>query len=175
MLLRQAWDAGQTTYGGWCSIPSSFSLELMGRTGFDWLCIDLQHGAVDAGDVIAMQQAAEILAVPGIDAVFVGPADLALSAGRPPTLSLDDPDQAGRIDRILDGCRAHGVVAGAFAGADAHRWRDLGFRMLAITTDARELSAGAARPPAPPPAPSPTPPTPQPPSPPPRPLSTPSR
>ncbi len=31
-------------FGAWCSIGSSYVVEVLGSCGFDWICIDLQHG-----------------------------------------------------------------------------------------------------------------------------------
>ena len=31
-------------FGAWCSIASSYVVEVLGSCGFDWICIDLQHG-----------------------------------------------------------------------------------------------------------------------------------
>ena len=45
--LRERWSAGETAFGGWCTTGSSFSAELIGTTGFDYVCVDLQHGLSD--------------------------------------------------------------------------------------------------------------------------------
>ena len=46
MRLRTLLAEKHATVGGWCGIPSMFSAELMGRSGFDWVCVDTQHGLV---------------------------------------------------------------------------------------------------------------------------------
>ncbi len=51
------WRAGRATIGGWLSIGSPFSAEVMAHAGFDWLCLDLQHGPIDQGQATAMLQA----------------------------------------------------------------------------------------------------------------------
>ena len=51
------WKAGEVTYGGWLSIPSSFTAEIMAHQGFDWLCIDMQHGLIDYQVAVTMLQA----------------------------------------------------------------------------------------------------------------------
>jgi len=33
VTLRELWDRGEPTVGGWCVIPSPFAAELMGRAG----------------------------------------------------------------------------------------------------------------------------------------------
>jgi 4-hydroxy-2-oxoheptanedioate aldolase len=50
--------------GAWCSVPSSYSTELMAAGGFDWMCIDWQHGMLDYSQVIPMLQAATITRLP---------------------------------------------------------------------------------------------------------------
>jgi 4-hydroxy-2-oxoheptanedioate aldolase len=42
---------------GWCSIPSSFSAEVMAHQGFDSITIDMQHGLVDYQVAVTMLQA----------------------------------------------------------------------------------------------------------------------
>jgi len=65
---RQVWhaipvdiDRTQLSLGGWCTLPSSLSFELMARAGFDWLCIDLQHGLIDVPTMVSMLQASAIV------------------------------------------------------------------------------------------------------------------
>jgi 4-hydroxy-2-oxoheptanedioate aldolase len=238
--LRELWDGTEATIGGWCSIPSPFSAELMGRCGFDWVCIDTQHGvigydqmmpmlealsitatpafvrvpwnqpdhimkALDAGaqgvivpmvstveDAEAAVAAAKyppmgmrswgpiraafdvpdyspetanrrtivavmietpggvenldaILAVPGVDAVYVGPSDLALGHGMVPTLAPTEPEHVKLIETIVDRCREHGVVAGIHCDSveTVRRWHGRGYGMFTVGSDAA-LMRGAA-------------------------------
>lgn len=55
--LRQIWAAGQPVLHGWLSIPCAFTAEIMAAQGYDAISIDIQHGAVDYKDVLAMFQA----------------------------------------------------------------------------------------------------------------------
>jgi 4-hydroxy-2-oxoheptanedioate aldolase len=55
--VRQLWRENKTAIGGWLSIPSSFSAEVMAHQGFDWLCVDMQHGIIDYPDAVPMLQA----------------------------------------------------------------------------------------------------------------------
>lgn len=57
--LRRLWQVGEVALGCWCTIPSSFSVEVMAATGFDYVCIDLQHGPIHGGALLPMLQAAE--------------------------------------------------------------------------------------------------------------------
>jgi 4-hydroxy-2-oxoheptanedioate aldolase len=45
------WRAGEQTIGGWLSLANTHSAEMMANAGFDWLCIDMQHGLLDYGDL----------------------------------------------------------------------------------------------------------------------------
>jgi 4-hydroxy-2-oxoheptanedioate aldolase len=55
--VKEKWARGEVTYGAWLSIPSSFSAEVMAHQGFDWLCIDMQHGVIDYQVALTMLQA----------------------------------------------------------------------------------------------------------------------
>jgi 4-hydroxy-2-oxoheptanedioate aldolase len=55
--LKEIWARGGVVVNGWCSIPSSFSAEVMAHQGFDSICIDMQHGAVDYQVALTMLQA----------------------------------------------------------------------------------------------------------------------
>lgn len=87
----------------------------------------------------------DILGVPGIDGVFIGPADLsiALSGGR-----SVDPASAGldkALDHVLARVKAAGKVAAIYAasGARAGELARKGFNMVAIGNDLTMLRAGA--------------------------------
>jgi 4-hydroxy-2-oxoheptanedioate aldolase len=43
--------------GAWLHLPGSAPAELMGSVGFDFVCIDLQHGVIDDNAVLPMLQA----------------------------------------------------------------------------------------------------------------------
>lgn len=55
--LREIWNRGESVINGWCSIPSSFSTEIMAHQGFDSITIDMQHGLVDYQVAVSMLQA----------------------------------------------------------------------------------------------------------------------
>jgi 4-hydroxy-2-oxoheptanedioate aldolase len=238
--LREVWDRGGASIGGWCVIPSPFSAELMGLAGFDWVCLDMQHGligydamvpmlqalsrtgtpafvrvpwnqpdhimkALDAGaqgvvvpmvnsvadaraatgacrypphgyrswgpiraalevngfnpesanrDVVcavmvetaaALADLDSILAVPGIDAVYVGPNDMAVTHGLPPNANPTDPEHRRLISLVREACDRRGIVAGIHCGTweTAAGWRDEGFRMLNVASDAVFLRSNA--------------------------------
>jgi 4-hydroxy-2-oxoheptanedioate aldolase len=64
MTLRELFQGGELTVGGWCGIPSAFSAELMGRSGFDWVCIDTQHGLIGYDQTTTMLQAISLTGTP---------------------------------------------------------------------------------------------------------------
>jgi 4-hydroxy-2-oxoheptanedioate aldolase len=55
--LKQKIREGRRVLNAWCSIPSSYSAELMAHQGWDGVTIDLQHGAVDYQVAFTMLQA----------------------------------------------------------------------------------------------------------------------
>jgi len=232
VTLREVWDRGDTNVGGWCVIPAPFAAELMGRCGFDWVCLDTQHGMIGYDQMVPMLEALsatgtpsivrvswndppeimkaldagaegviiplvntaadarravgacryppdgyrswgptraslqargftprganravvcivmietaeaisnldEILEVPGLDAVYVGPNDLAVTHGLEPSADPVNPTHRDLIFKILAGCERAGVVAGIHCGTaeTAETWRDAGFRMLNVGSD----------------------------------------
>ena len=54
--LRDALSNSTPAIGCWLSIPSSTTAEVAGRVGFDYCCIDMQHGLIDYSDVVPMLQ-----------------------------------------------------------------------------------------------------------------------
>ncbi|MCH8994023.1 MAG: 2,4-dihydroxyhept-2-ene-1,7-dioic acid aldolase [Chloroflexi bacterium] len=239
--VKRMWRDGEVTFGGWLSIPSGFSAEVMAHQGFDWLCIDMQHGVIDYQSAVGMLQAIsttetipfvrvpwnepgiigkmldagaygvivpmvnspaeaeaaiaacryapdgsrsygpiraayyggadyaqhanqeiacipmietktavaqldEILAVPGIDAVYVGPADLSLTLGLPPRMDHDDESFQDARRAIAEGCKKRGIIAGIHASARlAPKHIEAGYRMITISSDIGALAGGAAQ------------------------------
>ena len=114
---------------------------------------DYQHWAHDHVAVIPMIETVEalgnldeILSVAGIDAVYVGPADLSVSLGLPPGNNDGQPAFDSALAQITEGCARHGVVAGIHAtGSLAARRREQGFRMITVGSDALAVRAGFER------------------------------
>jgi 4-hydroxy-2-oxoheptanedioate aldolase len=228
--LQGRWAGGQPTLGAWLTVPSPVTAEAVARIGFDYVCTDTQHGAVDyqaavhtiqavvlgashpivrvpwnepgiigkmldAGAeaivvpmvntaaqaravvracqypplgersfgpvmaslrsasyateannrvaVIPMIETAEaisnledILATPGLTAVYVGPADLSLSLGLPPGNNDGNPSFDEALARIVKVCRDAGVVAGIHSNAGlVPRRLEQGFLMVTVASD----------------------------------------
>ena len=236
--FKRRWST-EVTLGGWCTIGDPYAAEIVGRLGYEWVCIDAQHGMIDDASTVGMLQAIaaagvpalvrvrwnrpeiigraldagaqgvivpmvddprsaeaavracryapdgqrsfgparaalrapdfsaaganravicivmvetvhateaidDIVAVPGIDGVFVGPYDLSLAEGYTPDLRCAEPEHLRRIERVATACERAGVTAGIYAGAadTAKLWRACGYRMLATYADAILLRLG---------------------------------
>ncbi len=55
--LRDRLQANERSIGCWLSSPSSITAEVAARVGFDYTCIDMQHGLVDYSTIVPMLQA----------------------------------------------------------------------------------------------------------------------
>jgi 4-hydroxy-2-oxoheptanedioate aldolase len=237
--LKAKWAAGATTFGGWCSIPSSVSAEFMAAEGFDYVGIDCQHGLTGPDTLVPMLQAIgryaapavvrvpvksgwwiqraldcgaeavivpmvnsaeeaaeavshcryapvgqrsfgpirselmigadataanervaclvmietaagveavdEICATPGLDGVYVGPADLAISFGLAPRLVPIPGPHADAMDRVVAACAAHGIVPGVHSGSGEHarNYAERGFRMITVAADLASMRSHA--------------------------------
>jgi len=240
--VRQIWARGGVVVNGWCSIPSSFSAEVMAHQGFDSLCIDMQHGAVDYQVAVTMLQAIsttsvipivrvpwndpaqlmkmldagaygvicpminnraqaealasackypplgirsfgpirakyyagggthgggdyheyandetivmaqietaeaienldEILEVPGIDAVYVGPSDLAMALGSQPRTGQNDAVVVEAKKKIVETCKRHGVPAGIHTPSPEVALKMIaeGYQLVTLSSDDRFL------------------------------------
>jgi 4-hydroxy-2-oxoheptanedioate aldolase len=88
----------------------------------------------------------DILSVPGVDAVYVGPSDLGVSLGLEPqgNEGIDVFDDA--LAAVVAACQRHGVVPGIHStGALAPLRREQGFRMITVTSDALATRIGYGR------------------------------
>jgi 4-hydroxy-2-oxoheptanedioate aldolase len=237
--LRAIWAQQGAALGGWLTVPSSVSAEIMAHCGFDWVCVDMQHGLIDYAGMVpmlqgisstdtvplvrvpwnepgiigkcldagawgvivpmvnsrreaeaavaacryapvghrsfgplranyyagfdyfsranqevacivmvetraAVDQVDEIVSVPGVDAVYVGPADLSVTLGLAPAPDHPDPVFTDALDRVLEACRRHGVVPGIAGNAEtAVRRVEQGFQLVEVASDARLLGVGA--------------------------------
>jgi 4-hydroxy-2-oxoheptanedioate aldolase len=56
--IRERALAGEVLAGTYCNLGSSLTVEIAGRAGFDWILIDLEHGAGDFDSLVPQLQAA---------------------------------------------------------------------------------------------------------------------
>jgi 4-hydroxy-2-oxoheptanedioate aldolase len=99
--LRAKWDAGEPTFGLWAAIPSSLTAEMAAAAGYDYVCVDLQHGLSDEPTMVSMFQAT----------VAAGSTPLARVAWNEPWLVM----------RALDLGAAGVIVPMVSSGAEATR------------------------------------------------------
>jgi 2-dehydro-3-deoxyglucarate aldolase len=242
--LRRKLRAGGTSIGSWMQIPHASVAEIMGQAGYEWVALDLEHGAIavhqlpdlcralelggtlplarlaqgstkdckqalDAGvggvivpmiesaaqllevrdwcrwppagrrgvgfsranlfgkhfaryreeaqapllvamieHASAVEKLETILAVPGLDALLIGPYDLSASMGM--TAQFQDAGFAAMLERIRSLAAAHGVPCGVHVVAadsdDLRRQLALGYRFVAYSMDAIFLNTAAACP-----------------------------
>ena len=235
--LREIWEVDGSALGVWCSVASTVTAEAAARQGFDYVCVDTQHGAVEYQAAVGMFQAIElgggtpitrvpwneqgiigkmldagaqgvivpmvntreqaeavvrscryapegsrsfgptvaamrhddyvawagtsvaaipmiettealgnlddIMSVPGVDAIYVGPADLSLSLGLKPRNNDGEAAFDDALTAILDACGRHGVVPGIHAsGVLTGKRLDQGFRMITVANDLLALRSG---------------------------------
>ena len=94
--LKQRLRQGETLNGCWLNLGSSLTAEIVGQAGFDWVLIDLEHGAGTESDVLHQLQALEHT-----------------SAG---ALVRVESAEAQRIHRVLD-MGAEGIMCPKIANA----------------------------------------------------------
>ncbi|GIX06446.1 MAG: 4-hydroxy-2-oxo-heptane-1,7-dioate aldolase [Candidatus Poribacteria bacterium] len=89
----------------------------------------------------AVERAEAILSVPGVDAGFIGPNDLAWSMGAAP----GSPEHEAAVQRVLEAGKRTGKPVGihTYSGSEARRRIQEGFRFLAIGSDARFMQTFA--------------------------------
>ncbi len=93
----------------------------------------------------ALDNLDDILTVEGLDAVYIGPADLASSLGQPPGFDYRNGPVRAAIEHVLARARVHGVVAGIHNGTTdyARSMIELGFQFVTVGSDMGFMAAGA--------------------------------
>lgn len=92
-----------------------------------------------------LDNAAQIAATPGLDAIYVGPADLSLALGVPVAFEHADGEHPRALTRVRQACDQHGIAAGIHCAdaAMAGRRLDQGFSMTTAVTDLSLVAEGA--------------------------------
>lgn len=83
----------------------------------------------------AMRDIAELVSIPGVDAAFIGPADLSQSYGKPG--QNEDPEILADLHSFIKVCHEHGVAPGihVYDMKTAQRWIDAGMRLICYSND----------------------------------------
>ena len=94
----------------------------------------------------AMGKLDEIMSTPGLDAIYVGPADLSIGLGFAPSPDPTEPEVLKAYDEILTVAKKHDVVACSHTanGAMANRLFEQGFQLCTVANDTRLLAMKAA-------------------------------
>lgn len=94
--------------------------------------------------VTGVERIDEIAAVDGVDVVYIGPSDLASSAGLPPMLALQDTAHRRLVERIAEACARAGRRCGIHPPTpDVAYYTELGFSLLPVYRDLPALQEGA--------------------------------
>ena len=93
----------------------------------------------------ALDRLDDILSVDGLDAVYVGPADLSLALGYPPGFDKEEKEVLEAIELIARKANEKGVFAGIHNGTPAYARRmiDAGYSFVTMASDSRFMAAGA--------------------------------
>ena len=113
---------------------------------------DYLRRANDETVVVAMIESSDgvgairdIVRVPGLAAVFVGTADLAVSLGHLHDMGSTEVDAAAQ--RVADAAKSAGLPFGAFAGSEkaAALWMSRGAQIVTVGSDLQYIDAGIAQ------------------------------
>ena len=98
----------------------------------------------------AMHNLDEIVRTPGLDGVYIGPADLTLGlsdGALPPGFDREEPEMVDAIKTILAAAKAAGIRAGLHCGTPEYAAKAMGwgFDMVTLSNDVRLLASEATR------------------------------
>jgi len=98
--------------------------------------------AVQIEEAAAMRNIDAIAAVPGVDMLYVGPADLALSHGLKPQFDPESPELIGMFERVIAACARYDLIPAihCLSPSYAARMHALGFRFITLASDLRILA-----------------------------------
>ena len=94
-----------------------------------------------------LERVEEIAATPGLDGIYIGPSDLAISLGLAPTLEIVEKAHVEAVSRIREACQRHGITSGIHCGSGewARKHAEAGFDMVTVTMDTKLLTEAARR------------------------------
>ena len=94
----------------------------------------------------AVKNIDDILSVPGIDAVYVGPADLSITLGCTPKLDQTEQPVVEAQQVIAAACKRHNVAAGIHCGVSSYALKMIasGYQFVTLASESRMMAARAA-------------------------------
>lgn len=91
----------------------------------------------------AVDNVEAIAAVPGVDGLYVGPADLSVSLGLPPAVDSGDARFNDALARTVAACKTAGILAGVHANPElVPRRQAQGFSFITVGYDMIPMMAG---------------------------------
>ncbi|MCB9077109.1 MAG: 2,4-dihydroxyhept-2-ene-1,7-dioic acid aldolase [Anaerolineaceae bacterium] len=93
----------------------------------------------------ALENVEAIVSVSGLDAIYIGPADLSLSLTGAVQVDYTEPDLLAVLDTILAVAQKHDVVAGIHTSSPefAQKMIDTGFQLVTVSSDSGLLRDAA--------------------------------
>ena len=135
--LRAKWEADEPTFGLWAGIPTQITVELAALAGYDYVCVDLQHGLGTEATMVPMFEAIQA----------GGSVPLARLAWNEPWLIMRalDLGAAGVILPLIDNPReaARGVEACRYPPHGRRSYGPIRAAIVAGTAAPDELGADA--------------------------------
>ena len=58
--IRKDLNSGKTSIGSWMQIPNGSIAEIMGRSGYDWVAVDMEHGSISVNQLPDIFRALEL-------------------------------------------------------------------------------------------------------------------
>ncbi|MGI8538516.1 MAG: HpcH/HpaI aldolase family protein [Rubrobacteraceae bacterium] len=94
-----------------------------------------------------LENAEDICSTSGLDGVYIGPADLAITMAIPPDEATGNPDHAEAVEYIRRTCEKNGIASGVHttSGAAAKECAERGFTMVNAGVDYVMLPEAARR------------------------------
>ena len=94
----------------------------------------------------AIDKLDEIMTTPGLDGIYIGPADLSLALGEEPGFDKAENTKAYKtIMKILDEAKKRNLLAGLHNGSADYALKmiDKGFNLVTVGSDSRYIGSGA--------------------------------
>ena len=112
------------------------------KKSYLWIHTKNNIAIIGIESVAAVNNLENIIKVPGIDAIFVGPNDMSISLGFPD--QYDRPEYQDTVKHVIDTCEAKGIPVLVHQQTPdlSEYWIKQGARFILHTTDRRILAEG---------------------------------
>ena len=89
----------------------------------------------------------EIMSTPGLNGIYIGPADLALSLGLPAMGDQPQDEHLAVVKELLEKCQTHKIAAGIHTSSleYAQKYLALGFNFVTLGSESGHMAKNAAR------------------------------